>query len=318
MMMKNTSHWLTPALVSAIYLLGSVAAHCFWNPEGRGGEVAVAGSPDAKAVPQCGYGPFAQVIRTARPMAKASPFRLSTKRHDGESELLYYGYRYYNASTGRWISRDPLEHHTLSQRNPAPRQRRAVIVDYAFCANKPTQSIDTQGLYTEEDRQKVCDDFEKEHPPGHTREDPESVNMSGSVVCKGGIAYPCIFNKDWKSGFRQDVLDCFMAHEKSHADDATAQKRCDTCPLHRSLPELRKAADCHACPPWLARFPKEDYIRSECKAYKALFDCLNKFTKENPRPVGWTTGDWLIEGFLKNHPGKCSKEFPGDTVPWDY
>ena len=42
-------------------------------------------------------------------MAKANPFRFSTKYQDDETDLLYYGYRYYNASTGRWISRDPLE-----------------------------------------------------------------------------------------------------------------------------------------------------------------------------------------------------------------
>jgi RHS repeat-associated protein len=27
---------------------------------------------------------------------------------DDETDLLYYGYRYYNASTGRWITRDPV------------------------------------------------------------------------------------------------------------------------------------------------------------------------------------------------------------------
>jgi RHS repeat-associated protein len=41
-------------------------------------------------------------------MAKANPFRFSTKYQDEETDLLYYGYRYYNASTGRWITRDPL------------------------------------------------------------------------------------------------------------------------------------------------------------------------------------------------------------------
>lgn len=42
-------------------------------------------------------------------MAKANPFRFSTKYQDDETDLLYYGYRYYNASTGRWLSRDPIE-----------------------------------------------------------------------------------------------------------------------------------------------------------------------------------------------------------------
>jgi RHS repeat-associated protein len=41
-------------------------------------------------------------------MAKANPFRFSTKYQDDETDLFYYGYRYYSASTGRWISRDPM------------------------------------------------------------------------------------------------------------------------------------------------------------------------------------------------------------------
>jgi RHS repeat-associated protein len=34
---------------------------------------------------------------------KANPFRFSSKYQDDETDLLYYGYRYYNASTGRWL-----------------------------------------------------------------------------------------------------------------------------------------------------------------------------------------------------------------------
>jgi RHS repeat-associated protein len=55
------------------------------------------------------YGPFGEVIRATGPMAKTNPFRFSTKYQDDETDLLYYGYRYYSASTGRWISRDPIE-----------------------------------------------------------------------------------------------------------------------------------------------------------------------------------------------------------------
>jgi RHS repeat-associated protein len=40
-------------------------------------------------------------------MAKNNPFCFSTKYDDNESDLIYYGYRYYNANTGRWISPDP-------------------------------------------------------------------------------------------------------------------------------------------------------------------------------------------------------------------
>ncbi len=41
-------------------------------------------------------------------MAKANPFRFSTKYQDDETDLLYYGYRYYGATTGRWLSKDPI------------------------------------------------------------------------------------------------------------------------------------------------------------------------------------------------------------------
>ena len=57
----------------------------------------------------CFEGPFGEVIRATGPMAKANPFRFSTKYQDDETDLLYYGYRYYNPSTGKWNSRDPLE-----------------------------------------------------------------------------------------------------------------------------------------------------------------------------------------------------------------
>jgi RHS repeat-associated protein len=57
----------------------------------------------------CEYGPFGEVIRATGPMAKLNPFRFSTKYQDDETDLVMYPYRPYNASTGRWLSRDPIE-----------------------------------------------------------------------------------------------------------------------------------------------------------------------------------------------------------------
>ena len=56
----------------------------------------------------CIEGPFGEVIRSTGPMARNNPFRFSTKYDDDESDLLYYGKRYYEPSTGTWPSRDPL------------------------------------------------------------------------------------------------------------------------------------------------------------------------------------------------------------------
>jgi len=53
-------------------------------------------------------GPFGEVIRATGPIAKVNPIRFSTKYDDDESDLLYFGYRYYKPSTGDWMSSDPL------------------------------------------------------------------------------------------------------------------------------------------------------------------------------------------------------------------
>ena len=51
------------------------------------------------------YGAFGEVVATEnRP---ENPFRFSTKWHEGNG-LVYYGYRYYNPETGRWLNRDPI------------------------------------------------------------------------------------------------------------------------------------------------------------------------------------------------------------------
>lgn len=54
------------------------------------------------------YGPFGEQRGQSGSMATRLPFRWSTKFTDNETALVYYGYRYYSGSLGRWVSRDPL------------------------------------------------------------------------------------------------------------------------------------------------------------------------------------------------------------------
>ncbi|WP_221774321.1 RHS repeat-associated core domain-containing protein, partial [Puniceicoccus vermicola] len=61
---------------------GAIAAHYEYSSFGR--VIASTGAPDDFA------------------------FRFSTKYQDNETDLLYYGFRYYNPETGRWPSRDPI------------------------------------------------------------------------------------------------------------------------------------------------------------------------------------------------------------------
>src|SRR5262245_35880752 len=54
----------------------------------------------------CFEGPFGEVVRATGPMAKPNPLRFSTKYQDDDTDLVYYGYRYYSANIGRWLTRD--------------------------------------------------------------------------------------------------------------------------------------------------------------------------------------------------------------------
>ena len=87
---------------------GAQTTNCFVAFGGNGNVAALADAASTNIFAQYEYGPFGEVIRATGLMAKANPFRFSTKYQDDETDLLYYGYRYYNASTGRWLSRDPI------------------------------------------------------------------------------------------------------------------------------------------------------------------------------------------------------------------
>ncbi len=53
------------------------------------------------------YSPFGRIIASTG-TSDDFAFRFSTKYHHNETDLLYYGFRYYNPETGRWLSRDPI------------------------------------------------------------------------------------------------------------------------------------------------------------------------------------------------------------------
>jgi RHS repeat-associated protein len=54
------------------------------------------------------YDAFGNTTVKTGTMADANPFRFSTKYLDTETELYYYGLRYYSPELGRWVSRDPI------------------------------------------------------------------------------------------------------------------------------------------------------------------------------------------------------------------
>lgn len=78
------------------------------------------------------YGPFGEPLTVWGAAARLNPFRWSTKQTDNETDLVYYGYRYYSPSWGRWISRDPM-------------QEEDARVLYSFLGNHPINRVDIDG-----------------------------------------------------------------------------------------------------------------------------------------------------------------------------
>jgi RHS repeat-associated protein len=77
--------------------------------DGNGNIVALSAASDGSETARYEYGPFGEPIRITGPAAGQNPFRFSTKRTEPTTDLILYEYRVYQPSTGRCLSRDPLE-----------------------------------------------------------------------------------------------------------------------------------------------------------------------------------------------------------------
>lgn len=82
------------------------------------------------------YGPFGELLMAVGVESSNLKFRFSTKYTD-PSSLIYYGYRYYDPMTGRWINRDPIG-------------ERGGVNLYSFVNNNPISLWDSLGLYQED------------------------------------------------------------------------------------------------------------------------------------------------------------------------
>jgi len=91
---------------------GFHAGRYFVAYDGNGNVMGLVSASDGSVAAQYEYGPFAEPLRATGPLAADNPFRFSTKYTDPETGLIYYGYRYYDPITGRWLNRDPLDNYS--------------------------------------------------------------------------------------------------------------------------------------------------------------------------------------------------------------
>ena len=89
-------------------------------------------------VAEFAYDAFGQEVeesnnQTIQTIKQFLHFRYSTKYHDAETGLVYYGYRYYAPPTARWLTRDPLE-------------EQGGLNLHCFCENDGVNRYDALGL----------------------------------------------------------------------------------------------------------------------------------------------------------------------------
>jgi len=73
--------------------------------DGKGNVTSLIDAAQA-TVAQYAYDPFGRVMKKTGTLDQ--PFQFSTKQYDAETGKSYFGFRWYDANTGRWLTRDPL------------------------------------------------------------------------------------------------------------------------------------------------------------------------------------------------------------------
>jgi RHS repeat-associated protein len=145
---------------------GASTTNCFVAFDGNGNVSALVNASDGTIIASYEYGPFGELIRASGPMAKLNPFRFSTKYYDDETDFLYYGYRYYNPSTGRWPNRDPIAEpgfEVLRYYGSYLPSRIAFLLElgnlnlYEFVQNEPVSDYDLLGLNRNINSQRCAD-----------------------------------------------------------------------------------------------------------------------------------------------------------------
>jgi RHS repeat-associated protein len=221
---------------------------CF---DGNGNVTALLDGSSSTLSAHYEYGPFGEVIRATGPACGTNPFRFSTKYQDDETDLLYYGYRYYSASTGRWLSQDPYEELAFRRnvkliRSSAARLRDRGELSKALLvavANSPVNRYDVLGLYSptgplpdgtcclERSYPKTCDQICREVAANRDINNIDS--WFGTVVCYHSKACVCVFGNPetgWTYGECPEVDAAIREHENDHL----GKTKCSGCGIYRA------------------------------------------------------------------------------------
>ncbi|WP_265593489.1 RHS repeat-associated core domain-containing protein, partial [Verrucomicrobium sp. BvORR034] len=100
--------------------------------DGLGNITALINQANGETVAKFDYTPYGE-LKVSSGDVNACPFRYQSKYYDAETGLSYFGFRYYSAKLGRWISRDPLG-------------EEGGFNLYGYCGNDPVNRWDYLGM----------------------------------------------------------------------------------------------------------------------------------------------------------------------------
>jgi RHS repeat-associated protein len=90
-------------------LIASInGTNCFPCFDGNGNVMGLVNSADGTVVAEYEYSPVGVTLKASGPLAKANPFRFSTKPTDDENGVVPFPLRDYSPDLQRWLSRDAL------------------------------------------------------------------------------------------------------------------------------------------------------------------------------------------------------------------
>ncbi|MCL5096791.1 MAG: RHS repeat-associated core domain-containing protein [Candidatus Omnitrophica bacterium] len=114
------------------YSSGTWTTHYYYHADGGGNITYMINGSEGMAA-QYRYDPFGWTLYTDGPLAEANVYRFSSKEFLENAGFYYYGFRFYDPGTQRWVNRDPTE-------------ELGGVNLYAYVSNQPVDNVDPLGL----------------------------------------------------------------------------------------------------------------------------------------------------------------------------
>ena len=226
----------------------------FVSYDGNHNVMALVNAADKSVSASYEYGPFGELLRATGPLAKANPFRFSTKFQDDESGWVYYGYRYYSPNTGRWLSRDPIgEKRFRDLVGRSSDKSEQILQAYAFVENAPLWKWDVLGLLSGGTGagQRCMVEMTCEEVCRMYIEDAKTGVSVPTVLCWYDKPCPCVTpiyipreGLDYTPGGCPEIDAIMQAHEESHLPHAVCNNEKLSLAAYDMSAELWNLEEC--------------------------------------------------------------------------